>query len=270
MADRPPRVPPPSLPPPNRGRSGVMLPVVNVGLLLGVLLSFSINCSGNFTLPYNNGHPKLLAGWFLICGVAVYSHWSIAANSTRGPCSLERLTIFMLQKHRWVRTKRNLLTAVAPTAMMISTCGVLQNILLYPFFFYAGNGSLNVEVTQLACGMVKALNATSRAIQGINQELSQILEAQCTNFRIRTLAGSLSVTCRDWAKTGSPVPPAAPAFHSRSSWPRCACCGLAPSQSRSGEARAATAVLASHEPCIWHPVYNSQDLETAQVSISRR
>lgn len=42
-------------------------------------------------------------------------------------------------------------------------------------------GSLNAEVTRLACGMVKALNATSRAIQGLNQELSQAREAVLEN-----------------------------------------------------------------------------------------
>lgn len=42
-------------------------------------------------------------------------------------------------------------------------------------------GSLNVEVTWLACGMVKAMNATSMAIQGINQELSQVRKVVLEN-----------------------------------------------------------------------------------------
>lgn len=41
--------------------------------------NYDKNCSDNFTLLYNKGHSKLLAGWFLICGV------TIRANSTGGP-----------------------------------------------------------------------------------------------------------------------------------------------------------------------------------------
>lgn len=43
-------------------------------------------------------------------------------------------------------------------------------------------GSLNVEVTQLTCSMVKALKATFRAVHGISQELSQVREAVLENW----------------------------------------------------------------------------------------
>ncbi|KAK1330269.1 hypothetical protein QTO34_010457 [Cnephaeus nilssonii] len=49
------------------------------------------------------------------------------------------------------------------------------------FVMLVMGGFLNVEVTWLACGMVKAQNTTSRATQGTNQELSQAREAVLEN-----------------------------------------------------------------------------------------
>ena len=54
-------------------------------------------------ISYAYAHVKFPTGWFLICGMTVYSY--VPANNSEGPCSLGRLTVFMPQKPHltWVR-----------------------------------------------------------------------------------------------------------------------------------------------------------------------
>ncbi|KAK1332920.1 hypothetical protein QTO34_006451 [Cnephaeus nilssonii] len=69
----------------------------------------------------------------------------------------------------------------------------------------------------------------------------------------------------DWAKTHSPMLPVTPTFHSCSSRPHCACCGLTLNQSQLGEA-CTTAVLTSREPCMWGPPERSALRDRAKTS----
>ena len=62
-----------------------------------------MNHTSTTDVSYAHAHIKLPTGWFLTCGMTVYS--CVPANSSGGPCFLGRLTAFIPQKPHlsWVR-----------------------------------------------------------------------------------------------------------------------------------------------------------------------
>ena len=65
-----------------------------------------MNCTTTIDVSYAYAHVKLPTGWFLIRGRTVYSY--VPANSSGGPCSLGRLTVFMPQKPHLTRIQWDL------------------------------------------------------------------------------------------------------------------------------------------------------------------
>ena len=137
-----------------------------------------MNCSTITSVSYASGHVKLPAGWFLICGRTVYSY--VPANSFGGPCCLGRLTVFMPQKPHLTRARQEL--SLAPDCESDSYLfSPAEYISLTVFGMPITVTSLNVEISRLACAMVKSLSATSEAISAISQELGQFKEAVLEN-----------------------------------------------------------------------------------------
>ncbi|XP_074172436.1 uncharacterized protein LOC141567811 [Rhinolophus sinicus] len=137
-----------------------------------------LNCSSTTSVSYANGHVKLPAGWFLICGRTVYSY--VPANSTGGPCSLGRLTVFLPQRPHPTEHHTEI--------VLSSDCNSEQHLFspaeytaLSLVVMPAMTIALNIEISSMACSMVKALNATSQAIHALGEELGQVREAVLEN-----------------------------------------------------------------------------------------
>ena len=137
-----------------------------------------MNCTTTTDVSYAYAHVKLPTGWFLVCGMTVYSY--VPANSSGRPCSLGRLMVFMPQKPHLTPVRQDLsltpdcisdLRLFSPAEYVPLTIFVMPAMVTY----------LNVEISRLACTMAKALNATSHTISAVSQELGQVREAVLEN-----------------------------------------------------------------------------------------
>lgn len=147
---------------------------------LSLFHNYNMNCSDNSSISYGSGHTRLPAGWFLICGLTVYSY--IPANSKGGPCSLGRLAVFLPQKHHTTRVRQDLSTSLTPDCNdNLHLRSPAEYVSLTIFVMSVMVTSPSVEIGRVACSMVKALNTTSRAISAINQELRQVGQAVLEN-----------------------------------------------------------------------------------------
>lgn len=133
-----------------------------------------LNCSSPTSVSSAIGHVKLPAGWFLICGKTVYSY--VPANSSGGPCSLGRLTVFMPQRPHLMQHFRELISG-SDCNSDLHLFSPAEYVALSLFVMPAMTVALNAEISKMACSMVKALNATSQAIHAIGEELGQVREA---------------------------------------------------------------------------------------------
>lgn len=122
-------------------------------------------------------YVKLHSGWFLICGRMAYSY--IPANSTGGPCTIGRFTVFMSQMS-YINVTTPVIRgrhSLPPNCVSdLSLFSPAEYVSLSLFVLPAMSIALNVEISHLACSMAKAINATSKAISEINQELSEVRE----------------------------------------------------------------------------------------------
>ncbi|KAF6109617.1 hypothetical protein HJG60_010870 [Phyllostomus discolor] len=136
-----------------------------------------MNCTTTTDVSYACAHVQLPPGWFLICGMTIYSY--VPANSSGGPCSLGRLMVFMPQKPHltWVQwdlsLTPNFITDLHLLALLYMS---LTMLIMSAMVTY-----LNGDICRLACTVAKALNATSQAISAISQELGQVREAVLKN-----------------------------------------------------------------------------------------
>ena len=73
---------------------------------LVLLAGVKMNCTTTTDVSYAYAHVKLPTGWFLVCGMTVYSY--VPAYSPGGPCSLGRLMVFMPQKPYLTRAQWDL------------------------------------------------------------------------------------------------------------------------------------------------------------------
>ncbi|KAF6081840.1 hypothetical protein HJG60_008846 [Phyllostomus discolor] len=137
-----------------------------------------MNCITTTNVSYAYAHVKLPTGWFLIYGMTVYSY--VPANSSGEPCSLGRLMVFMPQKPHLTQVRRDVsltpdcisdLHLFSPAEYVSLTIFVMPTIVTH----------LNIEISRLACAVVKALNATSQAISAISQELEQVRKVVLDN-----------------------------------------------------------------------------------------
>ncbi|XP_045677565.1 syncytin-B-like [Phyllostomus hastatus] len=137
-----------------------------------------MDCNTTTDISYAHAHVKLPAGWFLICGRTVYSY--VPANSSGGPCSLGRLTVFMPQKpHPTGDPQEFLLTLNCDNYFHLFS--LTEHMLLTTFVVPAVATSLNMERSTAACTLAKVLNATIQAIGAISQELGQAGEVALQN-----------------------------------------------------------------------------------------
>lgn len=143
---------------------------------LSLFHNYNMRCSNNSSISYGSGHTRLPAGWFLICGLTVYTY--IPANSTGGPCSLGRLTVPMPQQHPITRDEQYLsLTLPAACSDNLHGWSPAEYVSFTVFVTSVMVTPPQVEKGRLACSIVKALNTTGGAVSALNLELGQAGEA---------------------------------------------------------------------------------------------
>lgn len=143
---------------------------------LSLFHDYNMSCSDNSSISYGSGHTRLPAGWFLICGLTVYTY--IPANSTGGPCSLGRLTVLTPQKHPVTRAEQYLsMTLPAACNDNLHLWSPAEYVSFTVFVTSVMVTPPHVEKGRLACSIIKALNTTARAVSAKNLELGQVGEA---------------------------------------------------------------------------------------------
>ncbi|XP_032065239.1 uncharacterized protein LOC116503140 [Thamnophis elegans] len=138
-----------------------------------------LKCNHTENIPHSYSYVRLPHGWFMLCGLQACSY--IPANSTGGPCTLEKLTMLMPFLQRQYRrafhsldpdceSEVSLLTKAEYVSLAVSLVGV-------PGLTVRNSRNLN----SLACTLAKGLNLTSQALAALNRELRQVREATLEN-----------------------------------------------------------------------------------------
>lgn len=143
---------------------------------LSLFHNYSMGCSDNASISYGNGHTRLPAGWFLLCGLTVYTY--IPANSTGGPCSLGRLAVPGPQRHPVPRDEQYLsLTLPAICRDDLHGWSPAEYVSFTVLVTSVMVTSPQAEKGRLACSIVKALNTTAGAASALTLEPGRAGEA---------------------------------------------------------------------------------------------